>query len=342
MSRPNEKTKVVQHYDVLSPYYRSLWGEHMHHGYWIQGDESREKAQIQLIEHLARLAEIQPGASILDIGCGIGGSSFFLAKNYGASVTGISTSPVQIEMANRAAQERQLEAKFLLMDAEAMQVSQTFDVLWSMESISHYQDPAKFFAGAVKLLKPGGTFALTDFFQNEGLTQHTRKKYIDPIENSLLLELHEMNDYAAFLTASGLQVTQCEVLNKNCAKTWDIPWDIAKTNRSGSWPQSTGRNASGMCAHFKRCAQDMRAVILSTDLSWRNYHRTKTLSVQAIEAVESGGLVAFGQSRIVENGVDEVGDLPFEQQDRLPDVQEFRGIFPKNVHAEKLQSFAVE
>jgi tocopherol O-methyltransferase len=255
MSRPNEKAKVVRHYDVLSPYYRSLWGEHMHHGYWVQGDESREKAQIQLIEHLARSAEIQPGARILDIGCGIGGSSFFLANNYGASVTGISTSPVQIEMANRAAQERQANASFLLMDAEALQLPQRFDVLWSIESISHYQDPARFFAGAVKLLKPGGTFALTDFFQNKGLTQHTRKKYIDPIENSLLLELHEMNDYAEFLTAGGLQVTQCEVLNKNCAKTWDIPWDIAKNKSFWELAAKHGKE----CIRYVRAFQAMRA-----------------------------------------------------------------------------------
>jgi tocopherol O-methyltransferase len=255
MSRPNETIKVVQHYDVLSPYYRSLWGEHMHHGYWIQGAESREEAQIQLIEHLARSAEIQRGARILDIGCGIGGSSFFLAKNYGASVTGISTSPVQIEMANRAAQERQANASFLLMDAEALQLAQRFDVLWSIESISHYQDPAKFFAGAVELLKPGGAFALTDFFQNQGLTPRTKKKYIDPIENSLLLELHEMNDYAEFLTAGGLQVTRCEVLNENCAKTWDLPWDIVE-NKS-FWKLVANHRKE--CIRYVRAFQAMRA-----------------------------------------------------------------------------------
>jgi tocopherol O-methyltransferase len=255
MSHPNEKAKLVQHYDVLSPYYRSLWGEHMHHGYWIRGGESREKAQIQLIEHVARLAEVQPGARILDIGCGIGGSSFFLEKNYGASVTGISTSPVQIGMANRAALARRMNATFLLMDAEALELPQRFDVLWSIESISHYQDPASFFAGAVKLLKPGGTFAVTDFFRNKGLTPRTKKQYIDPIENSLLLELHEMNDYVEFLTAGGMQVTRREVLNKHCAKTWDIPWDIAK-NKS-FWDLAAKRRKE--CMRYLRAFQAMRA-----------------------------------------------------------------------------------
>jgi tocopherol O-methyltransferase len=255
MARPNEKTKVVEHYDVLSPYYRSLWGEHLHHGYWIRGDESREKAQVQLMEHLARLAEIRTGAHILDIGCGIGGSGFFLAKNYRAAVTGISTSPVQIEMANRAAAEWRIDASFLLMDAEAMQFSQAFDVLWSMESISHYQDPAKFFAGAVELLKPGGTFALTDFFRSKELSAAAKKKYIRPIEKSMLVELHEMDDYAEFLTGSGMQVVQREELNTNCAKTWDIPWDILKNKSFWDLVAKRGKE----CMRYLRAFQAMRA-----------------------------------------------------------------------------------
>ena len=51
--RSNDKRRIIEHYDVVSPYYRSLWGEHLHHGYWIGGEESKEKAQVQLIEHLA-------------------------------------------------------------------------------------------------------------------------------------------------------------------------------------------------------------------------------------------------------------------------------------------------
>ena len=99
MPRSNDKNKIVEHYDILSPYYRSLWGEHLHHGYWIRGDESKEKAQLQLIEHLAQLADIKRGADILDIGCGFGASSLYLAKHYNATVTGITISPVQVEMA---------------------------------------------------------------------------------------------------------------------------------------------------------------------------------------------------------------------------------------------------
>ena len=226
MLRSNDKHRIIKHYDAISPYYRSLWGEHLHHGYWIRGDESKEKAQLQLIEHLAQLAGVKPGSEILDIGCGLGASTLYLAKNYKAAVTGITISEVQVEMAAKAAATEQLDAKFLLMDAEAMQFQKQFDLLWSVESISHYQRREEFFASAAKLLKPGGLFAITDWFKKENLTPAETKKFIDPIEKGMLVELQIMDDYEHFLTSNGLQIMRRDILNKNCAKTWDLCLDI--------------------------------------------------------------------------------------------------------------------
>jgi tocopherol O-methyltransferase len=226
--RSNDKSRIIEHYDVVSPYYRSLWGEHLHHGYWIRGDESKEKAQLQLIEYLAQLADVKRGADILDIGCGFGASSIYLAKHFNATVTGITISPVQVEMANQAAALERLDARFLLMDAEAMDFQRQFDVLWSVESISHYQNLPGFFASAANLLKPGGTFAITDWFKKENLTPEETRKSIVPIEKGMFVELQSMSEYEKLLTSNGLQIMRREVLNKNCAKTWDLSLDIIK------------------------------------------------------------------------------------------------------------------
>jgi tocopherol O-methyltransferase len=228
MLRSNDKHKIIEHYDIVSPYYRSLWGEHLHHGYWVRGDESKEKAQLQLIEHLAQLANVRPNSDILDIGCGFGGSSLYLAKHYNATVTGITISSIQVEMAFQAAAGAQLDAKFLLMDAETMNFQKQFDVLWSIESISHYQNRRGFFDCAAKLLKPGGSFAITDWFKKEDLTRKETRKFIDPIEKGMFVELQVMDDYEQFLISNGLQIMHREVLNKNCAKTWDLSLDIIK------------------------------------------------------------------------------------------------------------------
>src|SRR5713101_7406473 len=85
----NDKQKIVEHYDLVSPYYLKLWGEHLHHGYWLTGVESKEEAQVALTDLLAEAAGIQRSASVLDVGCGFGGSSLRLASKYQVSVTGI-------------------------------------------------------------------------------------------------------------------------------------------------------------------------------------------------------------------------------------------------------------
>src|SRR5579863_775208 len=103
MTRQNDKDKITEFYDLVSSHFHELWGEHLHHGYWIRGNETKERAQIQLVEHLAQLAKIRPGRKILDVGCGCGASSIFLAKHYKVEATGITISPVQVNLANQAA-----------------------------------------------------------------------------------------------------------------------------------------------------------------------------------------------------------------------------------------------
>jgi tocopherol O-methyltransferase len=228
MARANDKETIRKHYDVVSPYYQALWGEHIHHGYWIHGDESKEQAQVQLIEQLAKVAGIRPGCTILDCGCGFGGTAVYLAKKFGAEVTGITISPVQVEMANRAAERDRVDAKFMLMDAEDMRFTQAFDVVWSTESISHYYDLQKFFLSAAKCLRPRGTLALTDWFRREALTAARSKKFIEPIEKSMMVELRTMGAYEEWMRANGLTVTARETLNAQCAKTWDISLDIIR------------------------------------------------------------------------------------------------------------------
>jgi tocopherol O-methyltransferase len=242
MALPNAKNKIIEHYDVVSPYYYKLWGEHLHHGYWIRGDESKEQAQQQLIEHLARLAKIPHGATVLDVGCGFGASSMYLCKHFGATTTGITISQVQVEMACAAAAKEKAPASFCLMDAEAMTFEMPFDVLWSVESISHYHDREKFFASAAKLLRPGGIFALTDWFKKPNLSSAETRKLIRPIEQGMFVRLEEMGQYEEFLQTNGMEILRLEELTKHCARTWDVCLDIIADASFWALAAKQGRN----------------------------------------------------------------------------------------------------
>ena len=255
MTRQNDKEKIREFYDVVSSHFHDLWGEHLHHGYWIRGDETKERAQVQLIEHLAQIADIRSGHALLDVGCGTGASSLYLAKHYKVNATGITISPVQVNLANKAAVQQDVSATFLLMDAEAMKFEKSFDVVWSVESISHYQDIAKFIAAAARLLKPNGTIAVIDWFKKPNLSPAEYKQNILPIERGMLVELETMQKYEAWMTSNSLRIVKSEILNKNCAKSWDLGLDIIK-NRS-LWKLAATNGA--MFVNFLKAFRAMRA-----------------------------------------------------------------------------------
>ncbi len=255
MTRTNDKEKIRKFYDLVSSHFHDLWGEHLHHGYWIRGDESKEKAQIQLIEHLAKIAGLRPGQKILDVGCGTGASSIHLAKKYKVEATGITISPIQADLAKKAAARENVNATFLLMDAEAMKFEKLFDVVWSVESISHYQDIEKFLAAAAKLLPPHGTLAVIDWFKKPNLSAAEYKQKILPIEKGMLVELGTMQEYEAWMRSNGLKIMKSEILNKNCAKSWDLGQDIIKNK--ALWKLAATNGA--MFVNFLKAFRAMRA-----------------------------------------------------------------------------------
>ena len=78
-----------------------LWGEHIHLGFYPTGRKKIDfrNAKVQFVHELVKwsgLDKLPKGSRLLDVGCGIGGSSRILAKYYGFNVTGISISPVQV------------------------------------------------------------------------------------------------------------------------------------------------------------------------------------------------------------------------------------------------------
>jgi tocopherol O-methyltransferase len=158
--------RIQTFYDASSGLWEQIWGEHMHHGYYGADGKrkgNRRQAQIDLIEEL--LAWAKPGAvtNLLDVGCGIGGSSLYLAQKFNAKATGITLSPVQANRAIARAQEANLsgQAQFLVVDALDMPFADNaFDLVWSLESGEHMPDKRQFLQECFRVLKPGGTLIL--------------------------------------------------------------------------------------------------------------------------------------------------------------------------------------
>jgi len=145
-----------------------LWGEHIHLGFYEEGKKNIDfrKAKIQFVHELVKwsgLDKLPKGSRILDIGCGIGGSSRILAKYYGFNVIGITISPAQVKRA-RELTPFGLSCKFQVMDALDLKFEDgTFDAVWSVEAGAHMHDKAKFADEMLRTLRPGGYLALADW-----------------------------------------------------------------------------------------------------------------------------------------------------------------------------------
>jgi MPBQ/MSBQ methyltransferase len=180
-SRTYGENTVAKEYDEwteegILEYY---WGEHIHLGYYSEEEKYMFKplneAQYTFIDKMMEFGGINPKedskAKVLDVGCGFGGTSRYLARALGpdAEVTAITLSPKQVERATELAIEQKTpNANFRVEDALAMSFpDNSFDIVWACESGEHMPDKKKYIEQMMRVLKPGGKFVMATWCQRD-------------------------------------------------------------------------------------------------------------------------------------------------------------------------------
>lgn len=228
------KSEIRFHYDLVTPFYWMLWGRHLHHGLW-EANETVEVATQRLTDELVRRAEIGPGMEVLDIGCGMGGSAISLARQQGCRVTGVTLSPLQRVWAQTSARWHGVaaRARFRCVDAEKAEFpAASFDRLWSIECTEHLFDKPAFFRKAAHWLRPGGRFVLCAWLAGEGPLTEPQQQLVERVCHGFLCpSLGTMQDYAGWLTDSGLVVRETNDWTRRVERTWELCID--RVRRSG-------------------------------------------------------------------------------------------------------------
>ncbi|MBK7289524.1 MAG: methyltransferase domain-containing protein [Chitinophagaceae bacterium] len=171
--------RIIEYYKDTENAYKDSWDLNnslaIHYGYWDEKVKSFPESLLRMNEVMIETAGIKPTDKVLDAGCGVGGSSIFMASVLGCNVTGITLSKRQVQQANENAAKKNVAE---LVNFKAINYSATdfpdasFDVVWGCESICYADDKEKFIKEAYRLLKPGGRLVVadgfvTDFVNNE-------------------------------------------------------------------------------------------------------------------------------------------------------------------------------
>jgi cyclopropane-fatty-acyl-phospholipid synthase len=135
---------IHAHYDIGNDFYK-LWLDtaQMQYtcAYFFEPDISLEEAQIAKLHHICRKLQIGPDDTVVEAGCGWGGLSRFIAKNYGAKVTAYNISKEQIKYARQKAADDGLSDRIDYVLDDYRNISGQFDVFVSVGMLEHVGKP---------------------------------------------------------------------------------------------------------------------------------------------------------------------------------------------------------
>ncbi|MHB1050386.1 MAG: SAM-dependent methyltransferase [Bacteroidota bacterium] len=149
-----------QHYEVPTEFFRLVMGKHMKYssGYWKNGVTSIDQSEADMLDLTTERAELKDGMSILELGCGWGSLSLFMAAKYpNAKITGVSNSRTQKEYIDAAAAERGLKnLTIITTDMNTFTIDSTFDRVVSVEMFEHMRNYEKLLEKVFGFLNENG------------------------------------------------------------------------------------------------------------------------------------------------------------------------------------------
>jgi len=219
--RGKARANVAHHYDLDDRLYELfLDGERQYScAYFEQGDEPLDVAQVAKMRHIAAKLLVEPGHQVLDIGCGWGGLSRYLAEVAGAGqVTGITLSVEQLEVARQRAASSASAGQLNYRLEDYRDTQGPFDRIVSVGMFEHvgtaFHDA--FFQQCRSLLREDGVMLL-HFIGNSDVPDFNNpwiERYIFPGGH-----IPSMSEFMPALERSGLVVTDIEVLRLHYALT---------------------------------------------------------------------------------------------------------------------------
>lgn len=160
-----------QHYEVPSEFFKLVMGYRMKYssGYWANTNTSFAESEEDMLALSVKRAEVQDGMKILDLGCGWGSISLYIAEKFpNCHITGVSNSRTQKDFIDSEAKKRGLKnIEILTQDMNVFTTQKKFDRILSVEMLEHMKNYELLFKKLASFLNPNGKFFIHIFTHKE-------------------------------------------------------------------------------------------------------------------------------------------------------------------------------
>jgi cyclopropane-fatty-acyl-phospholipid synthase len=235
-TREKDAAAIRYHYDVSNEFYGAWLDPGMVYScaYFENGDEDLATAQLKKIDHILRKIALQPGQTLLDIGCGWGALAIRAAQRHGARCVGITLSENQARLAREQVARAGLQGRVEIRLQDYRDVQGQFDRITSVGMFEHVgvQHLPAYFRHISDLLAPGGVV------MNHGITSTDVDSRSSPYGGGEFIdryvfphgELAHLATVVKTMQEGGLEVRDVENLRRHYARTCAIWTDNFENN----------------------------------------------------------------------------------------------------------------
>ncbi|XP_072840040.2 uncharacterized protein LOC110091757 [Pogona vitticeps] len=193
---------------------------------WIFGPGFVSTGGLSTTKELVSLLDLKLGQRVLDVGCGLGGSDFYMAKEFGVDVLGMDLSHNMVELAlERAQKEPESLVQFEIGNATRRTFPEgSFDVIYSRDTLLHVEDKSALFRKFLSWLKPEGQLLISDYccgprpwskmfteyVQQRGYSLHTPQEYGQELQDAGFVQVRALDHTGRMVSALTEELQQLE------------------------------------------------------------------------------------------------------------------------------------